>query len=317
MSRVVVKKTKNKSFSDVSKLFNDCLLNNTNNIDLNTAWIKYNKYKNETDKFLKVLKILCKLSSPIERLQKDIENLESNYSSTFSLLDLSTYVNKLDNKTIECSDEIREEFISKYVQIKKQNIISTPIKILSHLKDVNIENEIKTPLGCEFILCPKYDYLNIALIYNSLENEKRKLLIQTVEKLKDICTSIYCILMRPDIDMGVITGKISLMLDDIKKQIPRCNEAFEKLNGSLELLNENFEEYYKEYMCTNSETSLLQSFVEDVNNSIDFKEVKLKSQFYTIINFFKDKIKNSKKANEMFDNLFSTIDNYLQEDIDT
>ena len=62
MSRVVVKKTKNKSFSDVSKLFNDCLLNNTNNIDLNTAWIKYNKYKNETDKFLKVLKILYKLS---------------------------------------------------------------------------------------------------------------------------------------------------------------------------------------------------------------------------------------------------------------
>lgn len=229
-------------------------------IDLNVAWSKYNKYKNETYKFLKSLKMLDKLCN-IKEFKEEIENLENNYKNTFSLLDLSIYINKLDNKTIECPFEIYKEFIEKYIQIKKQCIIYTPIKILIGLKDIDIKDEIIA--GRELYL---YNYFNISSIYDNVENKDYFILV--IEKMLDICINIYCIFMQPDIDM---TSIINIGISEIEKTKARDpttktrrgdrinTTAVDIIKDTFMSIHEDPQEYYKKYVYPNQSSDYLQN----------------------------------------------------------
>ena len=52
---------------------------------------------------------------------------------------------------------------------------------------------------------------------------------------------------KPDINMDNFVSAIEMAIKDLKKRIPRCEQAFKIIEDSSKMLETNYPTYYKEY----------------------------------------------------------------------
>jgi hypothetical protein len=124
------------------------------------------------------------------------------------------------------------------------------------------------------------------------------------------CLDIYKIVTSPDVDVEDFSAAIIESIAQIKKQIPRCEKAFAKIEDSIHLLEGNFNTYYKDFVQSNNPSTIIESFVLDVSNSTG-GDAQTARQFRKIINHYRKmtagKIKDPKIKN-VFDALNSNFD---------
>ena len=127
-----------------------------------------------------------------------------------------------------------------------------------------------------------------------------------IAKLYEISHSVYIILSEPDVDVNEFVAVILNSIDSVKKHIPRCNEAFDKIVESVDILKHNFDGYYKDFMSCNNPAIIMEHFVLDVSKNTKATP-KITAQFRRIITHYRN-IASQHSTDPRLQSLFKHVD---------
>jgi hypothetical protein len=322
----VVKSTLNNK--DILDTFQEILGTSETNACLPIAHPKYVKMQINTGRFLKLLHMfhesvaLSKFPDIKEYLYKYIESLDKNFVATFNAPDLEQYLTKSE-ETLSghnynvISKEIKTEFSISFSNMKKSNIVNIIIVTCKNLiaskkhyenKDKLSDHFLTKSAGNLFSPLPELSQLNFKRIYidDILDSNDRTFILIFISKLYEISYQVYQILSSPDVDVNDFVNIIVANIDTVKKQIPRCNEAFSKIVESIDILKDNFDGYYKDFMSCNNPAIIMENFVLDVSKNTKATP-KITSQFRRIIAYYRN-IASKHSNDPRLQTLFSHVD---------
>jgi hypothetical protein len=124
---------------------------------------------------------------------------------------------------------------------------------------------------------------------------------------------VYRTITSPDVDVAEFSKSIIASITQVKKQIPRCERAFAKIEASVSLLEGNFDGYYKDFVQSQNPSTIIESFVIDVSNT-GGADMQTTRQFRKIIDYYRratqGKIKDPKikKVFDMLNSNFSAME---------
>ena len=123
---------------------------------------------------------------------------------------------------------------------------------------------------------------------------------------------VYQIITSPDIDISKFSDIIVQSIQQAKKMIPRANKAFKKIEESVELLKNNFQNYYKDFITTKNPTIIVENFILDVSKENTGElDLDLARQFKKIVMFYQKKSQGKIKdprINQLFEMLNKNFD---------
>lgn len=117
------------------------------------------------------------------------------------------------------------------------------------------------------------------------------------------CDQVYKLVSSPDIDVDKFSEALVANIATIKKQIPRCDEAFNKIEESVHLLRDKFGGYYKDFITSQNPGIIVENFVLDVAKDSKANS-KVTRQFRQIIGFYKKRMQgqiSDPKIKRIFD----------------
>ena len=295
----------------------------------------YNKFvnlKNNAERYRGVFELLSRIRT-FDKYPKE-KSLLINYIDIINK-DLDEYFNKapLVQHLIEMhplipKDKQEEslEFLRYYNKAKKAPIIHTIINTCGNLvpyktyltdKD-NLDDKFMTKTSM-LTFEPVVDLdINFKLIYISdlLDKNEKKLILLSLHKIYTISVDMYDEFSKVDIDTDQFVRAVYMTVDKLKKQIPRCEEAFQKILDSTDLLRNNYGDYYKDYVGSQNSMIIAENFIQDVAGTVD-RSPKLALQFRKIIQHLRDMtnklIAKDPRYKDTFGSLLDHADNSYAE----
>lgn len=119
-----------------------------------------------------------------------------------------------------------------------------------------------------------------------VDKKMRQYILFTLYLIYGKCDEIYKLVTSPDVDVAKFSEALVSNIDSIRKRIPRCDEAFNKIKESVELLQGNFGGYYKDFISSQNPGIIVEHFVLDVAKDSKANP-KVTRQFRQIIQFYK------------------------------
>lgn len=96
-------------------------------------------------------------------------------------------------------------------------------------------------------------------------------------------------IMTPDIDIATFSDVLVGHMDGLRKAIPRCDKAFNKIKQSVGMLKDNFGGYYKDFAESGNPALLIENFVLDVAEG-STADPEITRQFRQIVEFYRTKL---------------------------
>jgi|NOAtaT_7_FD_contig_111_588017_length_3530_multi_4_in_0_out_0_3 hypothetical protein len=221
------------------------------------------------------------------------------------------------------------ELGSKYSALKEHPVVKEMVMIARNLKSVLVaeqtrtkspKNDIedKSSLKDDFILNSDGDYLTLfnftsldfkqIWISDILNSEHKKYILYVLHLIYSRVINIVKLLTSPDIDVDKFSEAMIENIDSMRKHIPRCDQAFEKIKSSVGLLKENFGDYYKDFVTSQTANPgiIIEHFVIDVakKNTADLKVTR---QFKEIIKFYNNQISGKNVSDPKLQNMLSMV----------
>lgn len=304
MSRQVkIKKVLNKNSAEDVQMLNSMFdqMTGTSHADPEIIFPKYMDLRQKLEKFCKVFKLLLNMKNFITdfpeckeglgEIQAFIEKTEKEMNSLFD----PTKVNKNE---IE-KKEINEAFNKLKESHSVQQIIITSSSLGKHKK--YIENSAS--LSDEFIrrepglsMTPiPFSSIDLKKIWVSDKfNEMiKKFILSILSHAYKIGYEIYDIVTSPNVDIKKFSHVLINNIGMLKKQIPRCDKAFDIISDSVKMLEGNFKNYYKTSVEAENPSIIIESFIVDVSMK-QKSNANITRQFRKIIMFMKKKSANNK-----------------------
>ena len=204
----------------------------------------------------------------------------------------------------------------KYRKLKQCSVVQEIIMIARRLKTAltleqkrtaakthNLED--KKILTDGFIMNSDGDYLTL-FNFTSLDfkqmfcsdlmvDEYRKYVLLVLHLIHVRAMAVVKDVTSPDVDVDKFSEVCVGNIDNMRKLIPRCDKAFDKIVNSVGMLKENFDGYYKDFVTSQSANPniIIENFVIDVANS-NKADVQTTRQFREIIKFYHDRIASQK-----------------------
>lgn len=267
--------------------------------------------------------ISTKIKAVIKLLRFSVEDTFSKFGDQKDSSDkILTYCNTLSEiKFLDTKDNSPENITlmaNHYVKLKSNNdirfLILTCKNLITYKNFLNDLEDNGSFILREpgFTFCPfPFSDLNIKAIWqNKNVTIKIKKYILTVMRIMlNNCMVIYKTLTSPDVDVSEFSEIIVKSIANIKKQIPRCEKAFDQIEKSISLLENNFDGYYKDFIQSQNPSTIIESFVIDVSDSTK-ADPQTTRQFRKIINFYREKTQGKikdPKLKAVFDALNSNI----------
>jgi len=245
-----------------------------------------------------------------------------------SLLDLFKNENGKEINLIKLSSDFSDDEIAKkYLVLKKHKLIkllfiyhSQIRNYKSYLSDTNNLNDSFILNSSSYRVYPfkRLCSMNLYNMWLKHGGEKcndeikevrcfiLKFLHQFYKHSKNICE----IVTKADVDIKQFSKIIIRCIAEAKKQIPRCDMAFRKIEQAIDLLEDNFDGYYKDFIKTENPSIIFQNFIQDVSNDQKKTNRKLIFQFTRIMKHF-SKMQNSQPKNKQFAKSFDFIQKQL------
>jgi hypothetical protein len=338
MSRTQVKQkvVKNTlSNKDVLDMFNGVIGNSEGSCNLSVVHPKYDRIQLHVERFIKVLRalaaqpVMAKFPSGCEHLANYIKSLESQFVESFRAPNLAEYLPKLDSieslaNAAESYGRIPAEVIAEFMNVfnavKSCNIVNAIlvtcqnlVRYKKYLGDPNALSDrflTKSTIG----LYPLPDLpINFRQIYvdDRLSHTDRELVMIVLHKLYKIGFDLYEAISSPDVDVDEFIEVIMASLGEVKKHVPRCEEAFGEIAKSVGTLKTNFNDYYKDYVSSNDPTIIMQNFVLDVSKAKEATP-RVANQFRTIIAHYRKQTQLHVNNDPKLKSLFKQVDNNFQ-----
>lgn len=156
-----------------------------------------------------------------------------------------------------------------------------------------------------------FDFTNLDL-KQLFQNHKfrdvhRKYVLTVFNMLYTKSHDIYEVLTSPDMDVSRFKNIILNSIDSIKSipELNRCKEAFGKITDSIQLLETNFDDYFKDMTTSGNASTLIESFIIDVSKNQTMSPT-LMGQFRKIIAYYKSHTQtkvNDPRVKALFDSL--------------
>ena len=320
---------------DVLDMFNE-VLGTGEKVDLNLAVVhpKYLSLKNHCQRFIRLLEALAQapcmaaLGAHLP-LRAYLEPLRAQLGEVFSAPDLAAAYPPSPLEAAagrlaryeEVSFEEYTAFAEKYRPIKNCGLINAIVvtvkNLLPHKGSLQDPQKLrdrflKSP-GSSFAPFPDLPELNFKKLYISdlLSAADRSFLLMVLHKVYAIGHDVYDVALSPDVDVQQFVQVILASLEDVKKAIPRCGEAFDKIRESVGLLEGNFDGYWKDCVASGNPTLMMENFVLDVSRNTRASP-RITGQFRRIINFYREQAK-TKAHNPKLQSLFQQVDLNFQE----
>jgi len=294
---------------DVVGMFNDLLGASEGSVNIQVVYPKYKELRKLVRMYVRIFasmagsQCLIKLerdndeNSSLSMVNAYADRLTTDYFEIFDLPNFDSYI-QLDNtlKIDEIPEEERMEFNSKYIALKKCNLMNIIIMTCKNLivHRAYIENMdtlkdrflIKTA-GTMFKPFIGSD-LNFKALYidRKLSSSDRYFLMLILHKSFEISYAIYNLNSSPDVDVSKFVQVVVANLSEVKKHIPRCDEAFNAIANSVNLLENNFDSYYKDFVASSNPVVIMENFILDVSNKTK-ASTKITSQFRKIIRHYR------------------------------
>ena len=134
----------------------------------------------------------------------------------------------------------------------------------------------------------------------------QKYVMQFLELLCKTTKKIYQLISSPDIDVSLTARCLHSALMDLEKHLPQCRQAFHRIRNSIDMLEDNFTEYYKDYLGSQDQTMIMQSFINDIMKG-EKKSIKIMWQFKQIIGFLQKRANASKSKDPRIKALFDKM----------
>lgn len=265
------------------------------NMDFEIAMDKLNKLRSNISRVTKFLEsfhksILCKVlseseetsvyKSSVENFIKDCREISEWSEFGRNPLEVGVFYKKCkDSKTVgDCISICRS--LNKYKKSLGEDLSDDFIKS-SSTKDLLI-----FPF-CDFDV--KFLY-----VYGNIDDSVKKYILIFLSVLLKSTKEIYEVITSPDIDIDKVSKIVVDVIGSTKKMLPRCGKAFAKLESSMDLLKRNFADYYKDFLSTKDQSTIITNFIsdctkEEVEKSDDSgkSDIELTRQFMEITNFFR------------------------------
>ena len=205
-----------------------------------------------------------------------------------------------DAKSIFPDDMEDRNLIRHYLSIKENKIIKDSIHICKNLviykkyieDNENLsDNFIKSSKTHELKIFPFCDF-DIKFIYNfsKIDESIKRYILILLNMLYNTTFDIYKVITSPDIDISKFSEIIISSISQAKKMIPRANKAFKKIEESVELLQNNFGGYYKDFISTKNPSIIIENFILDCGKeNNENMDLDLARQFKKIAMFYKKK----------------------------
>jgi hypothetical protein len=274
---------------------------------------KYTKMRNHTERFLKVLSAFnaSKTMSffPDYDLTAYIAKLKEGFATSFPVI------------TMPVTKEEVDVFSAIFKHSKKCNIVNIVIVCCKNLIQYKQSLNDIANLKDKFILktagssiCPLPDSsLNIKHMYidDRISADDKNFILVILHKLMTIGHDLYEALSSPDVNVDEFVEVIMSSIAEVKKHIPRCDQAFQKILDSVDMLKSNFNGYYKDFTVSGNATIIMENFVLDVSKNTNSSPA-VTAQFRKIIAHYR-KIASQRSAHPKLQTLFNQVDANFQE----
>jgi hypothetical protein len=208
------------------------------------------------------------------------------------------------------------ELNEKYKKIKEsgdiKNIIITTSNLSPYKKYISDKGNlsdlfIKNEPG--YVLIPfSFSNFDLQFIWNNDQiNEKyKKIVLSVIHHSYKIGMELFELISSPDIDIKRFSGVLVESLSKLRREIPNCNKAFDAIENSVKLLEDNFGTYYKSSIESENPSVIIENFILDVSTSKKTSAVTT-GQFRRIVDHLKKK--SSHISNPKIKMLFNLLNN--------
>lgn len=328
----VVKSTINNK--DILDTFQELLGTSETNACLPVAHPKYVKMQTHVNRFVRLLSMfrdsltMTKFPDIKEQLGKYVSSLEKNFNESFVAPDLEQFcVKELDtiagHNYKSVPPDVKVEFSKVFTEVKKCNIVNIIIVTCKNLLPFKKFIEDKGQLSDTFLTktagnilspLPDFSQMNFKKLYNDdiLSASDKNFILMFISKMYEISYNAYEALSSPDVDVNEFVAVILNSIDQIKRHIPRCNEAFDKIVESVDILKNNFDGYYKDFLSSNSNAAIImENFVLDVSKNTKATP-RITAQFRTIIAHYR-KVAAQNNTDPRLKTLFKHVEKNFDE----
>jgi len=221
----------------------------------------------------------------------------------------------------------KTEINSLYKKLKENEYVKRLIVLCGRLKQYNKyigdqnnlrDNFIGQEPGLSFVI---FDFSTFDLkkmwVHDKIKPMVKKYILNILCNLYRDTFEIYKITTSPDVDIDKFTELLISSLQKLKNQpgLSRCNNAFRRIERSVELLKEKFNDYYRESVASSNPNMIVESFIIDVSNQ-GGADANLTREFRQIIQYMhkvsaqtgKNKDPNVQKLFKMLQTNFNALE---------
>ena len=349
MSRVKVKKIKSGVSDDpeVAAIFSDMM---NGSISINILFEKYNDIMDAIKKYHKLLSMITTTCSSVYGDDNGVNVAINAYcrwfqieiESNFNLENLKPYADSIQGLA-SVPEESKKAYLEGYKRLKEAEIVLHVTKTLVTLNDNAIKlnfmdrAEKKEPGKVDFVpkkieqLNGKYieempgEYftpifglpeLNIKNLYQRAIISDRQWIVVWIQKLFMFARAMNNTFVKPDVSVDDMVKIVESAIANLKKHIPRCDRAFEKLLSSINVLKDKFPNYYSDFVKTDNPSIIIENFIQDVATQSE-NDIEIAREFRQIINFYRKKMAenqahNKRPPNKKVEKLFNLIETQFE-----
>lgn len=278
----------------------------------------------------KMIKDIC---TENEHLTEDYDNIDkfitelNDYINNEMVFEFTLETMRKQNITINdimheksYDDEKAKKLTDYYKKIKNSDFVNVAIELLKNMQphkkyicddELNNCKWLESLPGHTYEIFP-FSSLNIKFVYmfNFSDEEdtdhKKKFIANLLNKLFKCCMAVHNLITDVDFDISKFTDIILNNIDLLKKELPRCDDAFDVISQALNKIKTNFKHYYKDFESTNDPTIIIQNFIKDIYDDNKSNPIVI-TQLKKIISHFSGKIKSNSKVSPQVSNLIDNL----------
>jgi hypothetical protein len=126
-----------------------------------------------------------------------------------------------------------------------------------------------------------------------LSSPEKQFILTVLSKCLVRSVKIYSTITSPDVDIKKYSHILVDAIKNLKKQIPGCDDAFRMISQSVNLLENNFDSYYKDSIIAENPSMIMENFVIDISRKHQASPKAL-MQFNKIVGFMRQNFAKNK-----------------------
>jgi len=324
----VIKTLKNK---DVLDLFSNSIsVTDPNSVKLPVAHEKYSAVERNCARFLSLIHVFNESEVPKKApdlaspFVKYYSTLLDGYSKAFAAPALEPYLGDNAENYGEVPEDIREQFMKVYAELKETGIVNECLVVCNNLTKRKKYIADKKTLSASFLTrtagiayCPfeAAPNFNLKALYidGRLGASDKKMVLVLLHKAYEITYDVYKAISKADIDVDEFSRVVRESIAAVRKQpgLSRCGDAFDKIIESVGMFKGNFDEYYQDYVVSSNPGVIMENFINDVSKNTK-SSTKLTSQFKDIIKYYR-KAAGQQQSDPRLASLFKEVDSNFRE----